>query len=48
MTALLIENFKLILLALLVGSIVGISRTSGAKTPSPNQLRPHGTASARP
>jgi hypothetical protein len=51
MTALLIENFKLILLALLIGSIIGLSRASSAKPTrtSPNRLRrSHGTVSARP
>jgi hypothetical protein len=49
MTVLLVENFKLILLAVLIGSIVGFSRSSGVKAPSPNRLpQPYRTASARP
>ena len=51
MTALLIENFKLILLALLIGSTIGLSRVSDAKPigASPHRRRRlHKTASARP
>ena len=40
MTALLIENFKLVLLALLIGSIVGLSCIGGAgpMTSAPKRL----------
>ncbi len=31
MTVVLVENFKLILLAVLIGSIVGLSRTASAR-----------------
>lgn len=31
MTALLVENFKLILLALLIGSIIGLSQLASAR-----------------
>ena len=51
MTALLIENFKLILLVLLIGSIIGLSRVSDAKPMRTLPHRPrrlHKTASARP
>ncbi len=51
MTALLIENFKLILLTLLIGSIVGLSRISDAKPMRASPRRPrrfHKIASARP
>jgi hypothetical protein len=51
MTALLIENFKLILLGLLIGLIIGLSRISDAEPMRALRHRPrrlHKTASARP
>jgi len=48
MTALLIENFKLILLGLLIGSIIALSRISGAKPMTMSRLRQrHRAAPAR-
>jgi len=49
MTALLIENFKLVLLAFLIGSIIGLSHSSAEPRRMPlNWLhRPRRTASAR-
>jgi hypothetical protein len=50
MTALLIENFKLILLVLLISSIIGLSRFGAAKPTgvSANPIRrSHATVQAR-
>jgi len=48
MTALLVENFKLILLGLLIGSIIALSRISGAKPMTASPKRPHRSHGAAP
>jgi hypothetical protein len=50
MTALLVENFKLIVLFVLIGSIIGLSHLSGTKAKPERQRRRRGygrPASAR-
>lgn len=50
MTALLLENLKLIILVLLIGSIIGLSHLSGGKAKPARRKRQHGygrPASAR-
>ena len=50
MTALLVENFKLIMLFLLIGSIIGLSHLSGRKAKPTRRRRRRGygrPASAR-
>ena len=42
MTALLIENLKLMILFVLIGSIIGLSNLSGEKTKPARRKRLHG------
>ena len=42
MTALLVENFKLIMLFMLIGSIIGLSHLSGATAKSARRRRGRG------